>query len=149
MIFIIWEGPGSFGSFRDRPALLRADCYGQGGLEERGQLFFHDLPGGVDGAHALAAGAAEALLAALSAGLTDVVLQQNGFAALLALTTDDGLDVKDSTLTAAMRAVLVMAPLTLSWGTLKSTRMRTRWPESESSRMDLKLGMRGSREGLK
>ena len=50
---------------------------------------------------------------------------------------------------AAMRAVLVMAPVTLSWGTLKSTRMRTRWPERERSRMDLKLGMEGSRKGLK
>ena len=63
MIFqhVGWAGSfGSFGSFRQRPALLRADCYGQGGLEERGQLFFHDLPGSVDGAHALAAGDDEA-----------------------------------------------------------------------------------------
>jgi len=40
-----------------------------------------------------------------------------------------------------MRAVLVMAPVTLSCGTLKSTRMRTRLPESERSRMVLNLDM--------
>jgi hypothetical protein len=29
-----------------------------------------------------------------------------------------------------------MAPVVLSWGTLKSTRMRTRFPEREMSLMD-------------
>ena len=37
---------------------------------------------------------------------------------------------------AEMRWVFVMAPVFLSWGTLKSTRMRTRWPFTEMSLMD-------------
>ena len=47
-------------SFRQSPALLRADCDGEGGLEERCELVLHDLPGGVDGPHAPAAGDDEA-----------------------------------------------------------------------------------------
>jgi hypothetical protein len=42
---------------------------------------------------------------------------------------------------AAMRALLVMAPVALSCGTLKSTRMSTRFPERLRSRMDLNLAM--------
>src|SRR5258707_14890481 len=41
-----------------------------------------------------------------------------------------------------MRWLLVMAPVALSCGTLKSTRMSTRLPARSRSRMDLNLGIK-------
>ena len=49
---------------------------------------------------------------------------------------------------AAMRAVFVIAPVCLSCGTLKSTRMSTRLPARSRSRMDLNLGMTDKWRGM-
>ena len=60
MKFLIVTCYSDAGSFSKGPALLRADGDGEGGLEERRELLLHDLPGGVYGAHAPAAGDDEA-----------------------------------------------------------------------------------------
>ena len=64
-----------------------------------------------------------------------VMTEKNGF--------KDGMPPVVVGIAAAMRWLLVMAPVALSCGTLKSTRSNTRLPARARSRMDLKEDMKG------